>query len=73
MIEVGPERFGLMCSDDTGNTHNTRGLAQGEFVWLLNAPDPCHGMSNLIKDITALVQFKPVCKNEPIAETQTHE
>lgn len=72
MIEVGPERFGSMCSDDTGNTHNTRSFAQDEFVWLLNAPDPCHGMSNLIKDITALAQFKPVCKNEPITETQTH-
>jgi hypothetical protein len=73
IIDVSPEHFGSMRSDDTRNTHNTWGLAQGAFVWLLNAPDPCHSMSNLIKDITALVQFKPVRKNEPIAETQTHK
>ena len=72
MVEIGPERFCSMCSDDTGSTHNARGFAQDKFAWLLNVPDPCHGMSNLIKDITALVQFKPVSRNEPITVNETY-
>jgi hypothetical protein len=31
MIEVGPERFNSICSDDTGNTHNARGLTQKKY------------------------------------------
>lgn len=58
--EVGPELFNSMCSDDTGNTHNTRAIIQASFKWILNMPDPCHVMSNLIKDITAISYFKPV-------------
>ena len=60
MIEVDPERFNSICSDDTGNTHNTRALTQKKYLWLLNTPDPCHCLSNLIKDITAIPHFKPV-------------
>jgi hypothetical protein len=60
MVEVGPERFNSICSDDTGSTHNTRGLTQTKYCWILNTPDPCHCLSNLIKDITAISHFKPV-------------
>jgi hypothetical protein len=31
MIQVGPERFNSICSDDTGSTHNTRGHTQTKY------------------------------------------
>ncbi|KII84265.1 hypothetical protein PLICRDRAFT_358654 [Plicaturopsis crispa FD-325 SS-3] len=62
MDEIGPWRFNSMCSDDTGSTHNTRVLGQEEFKWLLNMPDPPHGMNRLIGDITELPHFKPTIK-----------
>jgi hypothetical protein len=60
MEQVGPQQFNSICSDDTGNTKKCRQLAQREYTWLLNMPDPCHAGNNLIKDIVTLDHFKPV-------------
>jgi hypothetical protein len=55
--QIGPERFCAIGSDSTGNTKWAREGAADEIVTLLVVPDPCHHLSNTIKDITKLSYF----------------
>ncbi|KAJ6576299.1 hypothetical protein B0H10DRAFT_2199108 [Mycena sp. CBHHK59/15] len=55
--QIGPERFCAIGSDSTGNTKWAREGAADEIKTLLIVPDPCHHLSNTIKDITRLSYF----------------
>ncbi|KAJ6596567.1 hypothetical protein B0H10DRAFT_2167745 [Mycena sp. CBHHK59/15] len=54
---IGPERFCAIGSDSTGNTKWAREGAADEIKTLLIVPDPCHHLSNTIKDIARLSYF----------------
>lgn len=59
--QIGPYRVTGVCSDDAGNTAKGRRLFCTKFIHVFNMADSCHGISNGIKDICALVPFKRVC------------
>ncbi|KAJ6627648.1 hypothetical protein B0H10DRAFT_1779160, partial [Mycena sp. CBHHK59/15] len=55
--QIGPKRFCAIGSDSTGNTKWAGEGAADEIKTLLIVPDPCHHLSNTIKDITRLSYF----------------
>lgn len=55
--EIGIERFSGIGSDSTGNTKWAREGTEAEVPTLLIVPDPCHHLSNTVKDITKLTYF----------------
>lgn len=59
--QIGPYRVTGVCSDDAGNTAKGWRLFCTKFIHVFNMADSCHGISNGIKDICALVPFKRVC------------
>ncbi|KAF9025001.1 hypothetical protein BDZ89DRAFT_1040796 [Hymenopellis radicata] len=63
---VGPERFGCIGSDSTGNTKVARENVNVICPTIVVLPDPCHHLSNKIKDICKLEYFK-----EPIVQMRT--
>ena len=41
----------MVVSDTTGNVKKTRALIVSKWPWILNCPDPCHGLNLMMKDI----------------------
>ncbi|KAJ6605970.1 hypothetical protein B0H10DRAFT_1956963 [Mycena sp. CBHHK59/15] len=52
---IGKEHFATVGSDSTGNTKLARELTAEIIPTLLIIPDPCHHLSNTIKDISLQV------------------
>ncbi|KAJ6573317.1 ribonuclease H-like domain-containing protein, partial [Mycena sp. CBHHK59/15] len=48
---IGRQHFASLGSDSTGNTKLGRELVQADVATVLIVPDPCHHLSNTIKDI----------------------
>ena len=65
--EVGADRFQLVCSDDTGNTRLARTLITTKFPWIWNSPDPCHRLSNTVKDIVTQVPVFKAVRYPPLS------
>ncbi|KAJ7081062.1 hypothetical protein C8R44DRAFT_653314, partial [Mycena epipterygia] len=55
--EIGPEHFAAIGCDSTGNTKWCRESTADDVPTLLIVPDPCHHLSNTIKDISKLTYF----------------
>ncbi|KAJ6595413.1 hypothetical protein B0H10DRAFT_1679533, partial [Mycena sp. CBHHK59/15] len=53
---IGRQHFASLGSDSTGNTKLGRELVQADVATVLIVPDPCHHLSNTIKDILATAQ-----------------
>ncbi|KAJ6620535.1 hypothetical protein B0H10DRAFT_2163532 [Mycena sp. CBHHK59/15] len=60
MKMIGVDHFTAVGSDSTGNTKLARKLVAEEVLMLLIVPDPCHHLSNTVKDICGLVYFVEV-------------
>ena len=41
----------MVVSDTTGNVKKCRALIVSKWPWILNCPDPCHGLNLMMKDI----------------------
>ncbi|KAJ6546355.1 hypothetical protein B0H10DRAFT_1711212, partial [Mycena sp. CBHHK59/15] len=54
---IGRQRFASLGSDSTGNTKLGRELVQADVATVLIVPDPCHHLSNTIKDICVIEYF----------------
>ncbi|KAF7295941.1 DUF659 family protein [Mycena chlorophos] len=61
--QVGPECFGYICSDNTGNTTVAREIINEKYPWIVILRDPCHHLSNTIKNICRLEYFVEVIEN----------
>ncbi|KAJ6538426.1 hypothetical protein B0H10DRAFT_1856930 [Mycena sp. CBHHK59/15] len=54
---IGRQHFASLGSDSTGNTKLGRELVQADVATVLIVPDPCHHLSNTIKDICVIEYF----------------
>lgn len=66
IMEIGPERFRGITSDNTGNTSVARKLICNEYPWIIILPDPCHRLNLLCKDIAKIEFFYSVSNNSTI-------
>ena len=41
----------MVVSDTAGNVKKCRTLIVSKWPWILNCPDPCHGLNLMMKDI----------------------
>ncbi|KIM56279.1 hypothetical protein SCLCIDRAFT_29720 [Scleroderma citrinum Foug A] len=62
ILQVGPQRFAVICSDNTGNVRVARKEVQKKYPWIINIPDPCHHLNLLVKDLCAIDFFQPAIK-----------
>lgn len=58
-MEIGPEKFACMVSDNAGNTRAARVLIEQEFPWIITLQDACHQQNNALKDIGQIAYFQP--------------
>ncbi|KAJ6595944.1 hypothetical protein B0H10DRAFT_2089718 [Mycena sp. CBHHK59/15] len=58
MDMIGRDRLASIGSDSTGSTKLGRELAQAEVATVLIVTDPCHHLSNTIKDIWEIIHFE---------------
>ncbi|KAJ7756553.1 ribonuclease H-like domain-containing protein, partial [Mycena metata] len=71
--QIGPERFAAIGSDSTGNTKWARESVVDEIPTFLIVPDPCHHLSNGVKEITGLDYFIiPITKMREIITHFSH-